>query len=298
MSSPSGLAGRELPAGTARLEPYQNWLLLDAFYSEPRSEPHPLAAFILANRGIGISLADLFTLFGSDINDGPLLAESQIELHRPLAEDADYEIRGEITAVERRRSRRIGPFDRITCRFDLFQDGAPAATVTNVFAIPCEPKGAVAAWTEERGACDERRGKAATQGRPEASGMAGQLDYVDPARMKTLALLLADPNPIHFDQAAARRLAGTDRAVNQGPSTMALGVNMLLAAFPGARLVSYRVRLLGLVLAGDGVEGGGTVVDREILDGQERVRCQLHLDVPGRGRVIEGEAVLVLPPMD
>ena len=53
-----------------------------------------------------------------------------------------------------------------------------------------------------------------------------------------------------------------------------------------------------LVLAGDGVEGAGTVVDREILDWQERVRCQLHLDVPGRGRVIEGEAVLVLPPMD
>jgi hypothetical protein len=136
MPSPSGLAGRELPAGTARLEPYQNWLLHDACYSQPRPEPHPVAAFILANRGIGVSLADLFTLFGSDINDGPLLAESQIELHRPLAEDEDYEVRGEITAVERRRSRRIGPFDRITCRFDLFSDGAPAATVTNVFAVP------------------------------------------------------------------------------------------------------------------------------------------------------------------
>jgi 3-hydroxybutyryl-CoA dehydratase len=122
-----------------------------------------------------------------------------------------------------------------------------------------------------------------------------KLDQVDPARMKTLALLLADPNPIHLDPVAAKRLAGTDQAVNQGPSTMALGVNMLLAAFPGARLASYGVRLLGLVLAQDSVEGGGTVVDREILDGQERVRCQLHLDVPGRGRVLEGEAVLVLP---
>jgi 3-hydroxybutyryl-CoA dehydratase len=122
-----------------------------------------------------------------------------------------------------------------------------------------------------------------------------KLDQVDPARMKTLALLLADPNPIHLDPVAAKRLAGTDQAVNQGPSTMALGVNMLLAAFPGARLASYRVRLLGLVLAQDSVEGGGTIVDREILDGQERVRCQLHLDVPGRGRVLEGEAVLVLP---
>ena len=54
----------------------------------------------------------------------------------------------------------------------------------------------------------------------------------------------------------------------------------------------------GPVLAGDSVEGGGGVVDREILDGQERVRCQVHLDVPGRGRVLEGEAVLVLPASD
>jgi acyl dehydratase len=79
---------------------------------------------------------------------------------------------------------------------------------------------------------------------------------------------------------------------------MAMAANMVLAAFPGARLVSLRTRLLGLVLAGDSVEGGGSVVDREILDGQERVRCQVHLDVPGRDRVLEGEAVLVLPASD
>jgi len=130
------LAGHQLPSGSARLEPYQNWLLHDAFYSSPRPEPHPVAAFVLANRGIGISLADLFRLFDSDIDDGPLLAESSIELHRPLAEDAEYEVRGLVESVEHRRSRRIGPFDRITCRFDLFQDGVPAATVTNVFAVP------------------------------------------------------------------------------------------------------------------------------------------------------------------
>ncbi len=124
---------------------------------------------------------------------------------------------------------------------------------------------------------------------------AWKLDHVDPARMKVLALLLADPNPIHLDADAARRLGVADRQVNQGPSTMAMAVNMLLTALPGARLVSYRARLLGLVLAGDRVEGGGSVIDREILDGRERVRCQLRLEVPGRGRVLEGEAVLALP---
>src|SRR5260370_20153038 len=33
-----------------------------------------------------------------------------------------------------------------------------------------EPKAAGSDWTEERGACDERRGKELPQGRPEASG--------------------------------------------------------------------------------------------------------------------------------
>ena len=98
------LAGHQLPSGSVRLEPYQNWLLHDAFYAEPRSEPHPVAAFVLANRGIGISLADLFALFGSDINDGPLLAASAIELHRPLAEDADYEVRGTVAARDAEKS--------------------------------------------------------------------------------------------------------------------------------------------------------------------------------------------------
>jgi 3-hydroxybutyryl-CoA dehydratase len=122
-----------------------------------------------------------------------------------------------------------------------------------------------------------------------------KLDHVDAQRMKTLALLLADPNPIHLDADAARRLGVAGRPVNQGPSTMAMAANMLLAAFPGARLTRFSARLLGLVLAGDSVDGGGSVIEREILDGQERVRCQVHLDVPGRGRVLEGEAVLVLP---
>ena len=86
--------------------------------------------------------------------------------------------------------------------------------------------------------------------------------------------------------------------MNQGPSTMALAANMVLAAFPGARLTSLRTRLLGLVLAEDRIEGGGDVTGREIVDGQERIRCQVYLEAPGRGRVLDGEAVLVLPAAD
>ena len=95
---PDGLPGR--PPAPVRLGPARALPELAAarrLLRRASAEPHPVAAFVLANRGIGISLARLFTLFGSDINDGPLLAESAIELHRPLAEDADYEVRGAIS---------------------------------------------------------------------------------------------------------------------------------------------------------------------------------------------------------
>src|SRR6266851_4717575 len=39
-----------------------------------------------------------------------------------------------------------------------------------IAALPREPKGAAGDWTEERGACDERRWKEPAEGRPEASG--------------------------------------------------------------------------------------------------------------------------------
>ena len=53
-------------------------------------------------------------------------------------------------------------------------------------------------------------------------------------RTKILALLLADPNPVHLDPEAARRLNIADREVNQGPSNMAMVVNMLTQTWPAA----------------------------------------------------------------
>lgn len=121
-----------------------------------------------------------------------------------------------------------------------------------------------------------------------------RLERVDPERMEVLARILGDPNPIHLRAAAAASAGIADRQVNQGPSTMAMAVNMLLAAFPGAHLASLRVRLLAPVLAGDTVEAGGRVTSRETCDGEERVQCRVHAHAGDRGLVLEGEAVLSL----
>lgn len=117
------------------------------------------------------------------------------------------------------------------------------------------------------------------------------LDRVDPASMKVLALLLADPNPLHYDLDAAQA-AGFAERVNQGPSNMAMLINMLLAAFPGGRLTRLQVQLRGTVLAGQRVRAGGRVVHREPMAGGEAVTCEVHLDGPDGTQVLTGEAVV------
>ena len=105
------LAAHELPPGSARLEPYQNWLLHDAFYSPPRPEPHPVAAFVLANRGIGISLADLFRLFGSDETDSNRLSA--------VFEETQRQFQGQILPSDENQAPdgRVSRFPRSLCRF-------------------------------------------------------------------------------------------------------------------------------------------------------------------------------------
>ena len=117
------------------------------------------------------------------------------------------------------------------------------------------------------------------------------LDRVDPASMKVLALLLADPNPLHYDLAAAQR-AGFGERVNQGPSNMAMLINMLRAAFPGGRVTRLRVQLRGTVLAGQGVRACGRIVQREPDGDGESLTCEVHLEGPDGARVLTGEAVV------
>ncbi|WP_214407544.1 MaoC family dehydratase [Pseudonocardia lacus] len=121
------------------------------------------------------------------------------------------------------------------------------------------------------------------------------LDEVDAERMKVLALLLADPNPLHFDPAVAPRLGIAERPVAQGPATMAMLANLVRAAFPQGRLTRLHVRLRGSVVAGQSVRAGGRVVERGPHGpGAEKVRCELSLEAGGR-TVLQGEAEVVLP---
>lgn len=119
---------------------------------------------------------------------------------------------------------------------------------------------------------------------------------VELAPMKTMAAILGDPNPIHWDFRAVSALGMGDRPVNQGPLNMGY-IQTMLARWAGGRdrFVDFQVRFLGNVLAGDTVRAGGSVTAlREDPVHGLVADCAVHLDVEGGSRALDGAATVRL----
>ncbi|MGW5515112.1 MaoC family dehydratase [Nocardia africana] len=88
-----------------------------------------------------------------------------------------------------------------------------------------------------------------------------RVDEVDADKIRIMALVLQDPNPIHFDLEAVRAAGLGDRFVNQGGVTMAYIVNML-TRWTGSRAAvrTLDCRFHANVFAGETVEAGGEVI--------------------------------------
>jgi acyl dehydratase len=118
---------------------------------------------------------------------------------------------------------------------------------------------------------------------------------VDPERMKVMAALLADPNPIHFDTRALAELGMDLRPVNQGPLNMGY-LQTMLARWAGGRerIRDFQVRFLGNVLAGDTVEATGTVVGLRREPHGTVALCEISLAVLGGAQVLAGTAEVLV----
>ena len=120
---------------------------------------------------------------------------------------------------------------------------------------------------------------------------------VSAERMRTMAAILRDPNPLHWDReaVAALPLGLGRRTINQGPLGLGYMVNMLHAwAGPGCvrRLVT---RFPQVVLDGEEVVARGQVTALRTVDGERLADCDIRLEHAQRGVLLEGEATVVLP---
>ncbi len=118
---------------------------------------------------------------------------------------------------------------------------------------------------------------------------------VSAEKMKTMAALLNDSNPIHYDIDAVKALGMGERPINQGPNNMAYVMTMLSQWAGGHdRLRDFDVRFLGNVAAEDAVRASGTVTAIREIDDVTVADCAVRLDIVGGACVLEGPAVVAV----
>jgi acyl dehydratase len=118
------------------------------------------------------------------------------------------------------------------------------------------------------------------------------IESVDPEKMKLMAALLRDPNPIHIDVDSVRALGLGDRVINQGPTNLSYVMTMV-TRWTGdvAALRDVRMRFLGNVFGGDRVECGGTVTEVDADNGL--VTLDVHATANGQP-VLQGTIVVAV----
>lgn len=117
---------------------------------------------------------------------------------------------------------------------------------------------------------------------------------VGPEPMKTVAALLRDPNPIHWDVTAVTAAGLGDKPINQGPVNLAYLMNMLIAWLGDPACVrTVRVRFRANVYAGDTVRALGAVTALD-PDDDRLAECEIRLERDG-DVVVAGTAVVRIP---
>jgi len=106
--------------------------------------------------------------------------------------------------------------------------------------------------------------------------------------MQTMAALLRDPNPVHWDRASTHSRGLDGRLINQGPINVGYLANMLMAWQGPECIQRLRTQFPDRVLDGDEVRARGVVTD---VDGDSAV-CDVWLERPDGSRPVVGQATI------
>ena len=282
----AALIGHRFPGGVYRVAHWENWLLTDCTGRDPMPGDlvHPIVLFHAPILGAGTSIAELFRLGGASGASGSVgLISYDWEYFGPIREDVDHAVEGGIASAERMTTPSGAIDDHVSFRIELSDDGAPVARVTN-------------RWRFRRTAGAQLPGVRSPLPSAAAPALAGtqippwQMPSVDAARMKTMAAILRDPYPVHWDRTANEHLGLGGRVINQGPLNLGYVANMLMAWAGPASIRRLSVSFGRPVLDGDHVVAGGCV--RDIIDGIGH--CDVWL-ARGHERVVTGTAEVVAP---
>ena len=118
---------------------------------------------------------------------------------------------------------------------------------------------------------------------------------VSPERMQTMAAILRDPNPVHWDRNACDAMGFGKRTINQGPLGLSYMVNMLHAWAGQGCLTRLIMTFPKVVLDGDQITARGAVTAVRTVDGVRFADCDIWLEREPGDRPLVGTATVKLP---
>lgn len=140
LAPPPEVAGFSL-AGS---EPYtisaeENRALCLSTGVEPAADgtAHPVYFYIATQIGMGSTVAGLCAACDFDVEQGPMMASSQVDFARPLVTGQPYRVDGRILSLVRKNSRKLGVMDLMEYQLELsLPDGTPVLRTTNRWVLP------------------------------------------------------------------------------------------------------------------------------------------------------------------
>lgn len=132
------LPGTRLTAGSISIPTAEAASLTEVLGTPaPERELHPIYAYLAAQRGIGMSVADVCALAQFDIDDGPMLGGVDLVYGAPMRADTLYRVEGTILGITRKHGRAVGVFDLLDFEERLVdEDGTVVATARLSFVLP------------------------------------------------------------------------------------------------------------------------------------------------------------------
>ncbi|MBW2314145.1 MAG: protein dehydratase [Deltaproteobacteria bacterium] len=121
------------------------------------------------------------------------------------------------------------------------------------------------------------------------------MERVTAERMRTVAAILRDPNPVHWDRDYVAARGAGPRTINQSPINVSYVANMLMAwAGPGS-IRRLRVGFPGAVFEEETVVARGVVHAIEREGSETFAECEVWLEKTDGTRAVEGSARVALP---
>ena len=291
------LVGHRFPGGVYSIAHWENFLLTECTGAEPLPDglAHPVALFHVPILGAKTTIKEMFSVGYAESDFSIGIESYDWEIFHSLREETPYRITGEVSEADRCAAEgRV--FDRIQFRFELFApDEALAARAT----ITWHYRRSLAADGSEKALPDlaDARHSSAASADAEDEGTEippWLMERVLPERMRTMAAILRDPNPVHWDPSVVEQLGFGHHRINQGPLGLSYMVNMLHTWAGPASLRRLFMRFPLVILDGDRITARGRVTNRREDSGEQLADCDIWLEREGSEPPLLGKATVAL----